>query len=568
VFVWDAQNGDELDSEGHRGIVRGLGLSGDGRMLATISDGALRLWSLGAAGDLAPIGELIELGGTNWIGIGEDARFDTGDAEGLGPLAWLMPDDPLRPLAVDTYMRDYYEPRLLQRLTNCRAAEALRPDACRIAFNDIRPLRDLNRVVPEVGFARVEPGASPDIAVVDLFARGAEDRSQKNGKYTTEAYDLRLFRDGQLVGTCPQGSSGAVEPDKCFQIPVRLAHREGQVRFTAYAFNEDRVRSPVAEYVYRPSPGRAPRPPRAYVITIGVNSYVGGKGTLTYAAKDARDVRRALTTIPGMEVVPVELLSETGGARDATRAKIAAVLESLAGNDTSRGLLAGVGGTEKLERASPDDIVILSFSGHGYTAPGGEFYLLAADSEAGVPVTPQRLEAFISSVMLSEWLAPIDAGQIALIIDACHSAASFNHPGFKPGPMGDQGLGQLAYDKGIRILAATQADDVAIETGGLQQGLLTYALIQRGLGLDHGAPLADTDGNGEITLVEWLQYGEISTPNLYREARAGKVKLVRRDSVPDPQFIDAITEQAQTPALFDYYRGSEPSAILRRLPVR
>jgi hypothetical protein len=42
---------------------------------------------------------------------------------------------------------------------------------------------------------------------------------------------------------------------------------------------------------------------------------------------------------------------------------------------------------------------------------------------------------------------------MAIIIDACHSAASFEGEGFKPGPMGSRGLGQLAYDKRIRILA-------------------------------------------------------------------------------------------------------------------
>ena len=52
-----------------------------------------------------------------------------------------------------------------------------------------------------------------------------------------------------------------------------------------------------------------------------------------------------------------------------------------------------------------------------------------------------------------------NAADIALIIDACHSGATVDSGSFKPGPLGDAGLGQLAYDKGIRILAATQADE-------------------------------------------------------------------------------------------------------------
>ena len=45
--------------------------------------------------------------------------------------------------------------------------------------------------------------------------------------------------------------------------------------------------------------------------------------------------------------------------------------------------------------------------------------------------------------------------------------------------MGSRGLGQLSYDKGMRILTATQADNVALEKGGL--GLLMRALLVDGL---------------------------------------------------------------------------------------
>jgi uncharacterized caspase-like protein len=92
------------------------------------------------------------------------------------------------------------------------------------------------------------------------------------------------------------------------------------------------------------------------------------------------------------------------------------------------------------------------------------------------PKNAAILSKFISSEELSQWLKDVDAGELAMIIDACHSAASVPE-GFKPGPMGDRGRGQLAYDKGMRILAATQADNVALESEKLGQGLLTYALV-------------------------------------------------------------------------------------------
>ena len=43
------------------------------------------------------------------------------------------------------------------------------------------------------------------------------------------------------------------------------------------------------------------------------------------------------------------------------------------------------------------------------------------------------------------------------------------------------GLGQLAYDKRMRVLAASQADQTAQETQELGQGVLTYVLLTDGL---------------------------------------------------------------------------------------
>ena len=50
---------------------------------------------------------------------------------------------------------------------------------------------------------------------------------------------------------------------------------------------------------------------------------------------------------------------------------------------------------------------------------------------------------------------------------------------YKPGPMGNPGLGQLSYDKGMPILVASQAADSAWAEGGYS--LLTYALAKEGI---------------------------------------------------------------------------------------
>src|SRR5262249_36855766 len=145
---------------------------------------------------------------------------------------------------------------------------------------------------------------------------------------------------------------------------------------------------------------------------------------------DAQDLSRALRQIQGYEVVTVPLVSgddRTSKSDNATKANIEAVLALLAGKDQpSRDrLMKAIGqAAEKLKKASPDDLVILAFSGHGYTDPQARFYLLPSDSGTDSTITDASLQGFISSDELSQWLKDVDAGQMVMLIDACHSAAS------------------------------------------------------------------------------------------------------------------------------------------------
>jgi uncharacterized caspase-like protein len=513
-------------------------------------------------------------------------------------------------------MRDYYEPRLLPRLLACHDAEAsgVDPGACAKAFKPVRELALLNRIQPEVRIAKVEQGGAADEALVTVEASGKKDATQKNGKLETAAYDLRLFRNGQIVGQWPEpkgGMGGAedigqwrsdslvvaggtgkmtcategAEKTTC-TFKVKLAERDKgrPVKFTAYAFNEDRVKSETAsDESYKVPDDVAPAKPRAYVIAIGVNAYENPDWKLGFAVKDALDLSGALKSIEGYEVVSVPLVSgEKDGAKlnEATKQDIADTLLLLGGHEEPRERLRQALGpvVDQLRQATPDDLVIIGFSGHGYANPQGRFYLLPsnsgteAPSDEDGPKNTAILSRFISSGELSQWLKDVDAGELAMIIDACHSAASVDQPGFKPGPMGDRGLGQLAYDKGMRILAATQADNVALESEKLGQGLLTYALVDEGLTQHKAAP----DGKGPITIGAWLHYAEQRVPQLYDDIRANRIQAAKvvaasdashtksKEPIVDPAFRNQIANHAQTPQLFDFYRQTNDPVVEAR----
>lgn len=575
VHLWDTTTRQVLHFEDAQRI-RSVTFSPDERFILTTStDRTARLRNTETGEELFRL--VIFRDGT-WVVVKPDGRFDTNNLEEIKGVHWIMPDDPLHALPLEIFMRDYYEPRLLPR------ALAEQPGT----FKPLRPLGELNRVQPKVKIVGVRRGESAEFALVDVEVTEEEDRSQTDGKTKTAVYDLRLYRGGQLVGEWPEAWSetggqetieawrkrskvpmvaGSTEAVHTFR--VRLASRDkGQsVRFSAYAFNEDRVKSETAvDESYTVPADITPRTPRAYVLTIGVNAYENPRRTLSFAVADAQVLAGSLAQIRGYEVVAVSLISDRGlnpPVNQATKANIRTMLQLLAGKPADRSVLRGVANAEKLEGATPDDVVIMAFSGHGHTERDGRFYLVPADSGREHSVTEAVLSKFVSSEELSAWLRGVDAGEMALVIDACHSAASVEAPGFKPGPMGDRGLGQLAYDKGMQILAATKADDVALESERLGQGLLSYALVCDGLGQTDGeARRADLDGDGQVTLQEWLQYGEKRVPDLYVEIKEGKHRLAGRDIAADPGFFTQVARNAQTPSLFDFHRRTDSVVLV------
>jgi hypothetical protein len=145
------------------------------------------------------------------------------------------------------------------------------------------------------------------------------------------AEDIEQWRNESKVPMA-EGETKAVH-----RFVVHLARRDaGQpVRLTAYAFNEDRVKSETAaSETYKVPDDVMPVKPRAYVITIGVNAYENPSWRLGFAVKDAQDLSGALQRIQGYDVVSVPLVSaddETLKLDQATKAGIEGVLALLAG---------------------------------------------------------------------------------------------------------------------------------------------------------------------------------------------------------------------------------------------
>jgi hypothetical protein len=532
--------------------------------------------------------------------VAPDGRYDTNLGADTSSLRWLASDQRLRSLAPQAFMRQYFEPDLAARLLDCHADHT-----CAATFKPVADILSLNRVLPKVRDLEVHQGPMRDTARVDIAVEPGYDPAAPNGKTRSGLYNLRLFRNDALVGHWPErtgdksppdgrdiiawrndsrlpvGPDGAFHITRIVRLPTdRTAPSEpGKARiieFSAYAFNEDRVKGDTVR-VERPFVlSRSERRPRAYVLAIGINRYDAAQLQLKYAAPDALLIAQRLGVLPGYDVRPLPLV---GSDMRVTKALIGAALTLLAtppfGSEqaysarraTALATLhaAGIDGTA-FEPATPDDLVIISYSGHGWTDPAGNFFMLPADAKWLPTGPPADHASLIGAEELADWLEAIDAGDMALVIDACHSAASVAAGGFKPGPMGDAGLGQLAYDKGIRIIAASQTQDVAFEDERLQHGLLTYALAQEGLD-DQGFGAADLDNDRRIMLDEWLRFAVAELPPLSTKVRRRHIAegfggprrvTVIRDSLAEPQ--------PQIPALFDFH--SAASSVVMRIGDR
>ncbi len=630
VRLWDTATGREvLRLLGHRSLVSSAFMSPDERWIGSASeDGTVRIWDRATGRELCRV---VYFSDGTWVVADPEGRFDTNSPDGLFGIHWLLEDEPLNPLPLEIFMRDYYEPRLLPRVL---AGEQ---------FPELRDLAQLNRVQPIVAITGVALEAgdagqeTADRVTVTVEVSGAEREYGTDGARRTQrtgVYDLRLFRDGQLVGYAPD-SHATVEREPATSAEdaktdivrwrrtseialdpgtgkrtltfkgIRIPRREGieALEFSAYAFNADRVKSDTSRMRCLLAPGvagtiadaagcvlpkPAPRKGRAYVIAVGVNAYETGDWDLRYAAKDAE---KLLSVLPPLlertggyaAVVQLPLISDwdasgVGGARtvtaaQATKAMFKSVLDVLAGRAVDEEVLAEIPNGELLRPALPEDLVLIAYSSHGYADQSGNFYLFPYDigRHAGRQVTAELLPRTISSDELSMWLRDIDAADLVMIIDACHSAASVEGTGFKPGPMGASGLGQLAYDKGMRILASTRADDVALESSQTQQGLLSYVLVQDGL-VNRHADFEPRDRN--VYVPEWLQYALGQVPALYAQIHRDEASAAAMPGIQLAGFqrgvgvyyyTDAtVATKTQQPSLFDFRRNTENDTVIAR----
>jgi len=427
------------------------------------------------------------LGPTAWFAVEPEGRYDASRLDEVTAAHWVLGPNGRETAPVDVFMQSHYQPGLLAQVLG---EQPLPP---------VEPFAERDRRTAEVSVKAAKFDAATRRLAVEV-----ELAAPPNGAGVA-LRDLKIFVNGRLAARAFDSQAlllGATAVRHRFAdllVPGISATRD--VVVSVYGFNANGVRTTTARAVVPDARASDSSTPRSHVVAIGIDDYDHAPLRLRFARADASAVAIGLSERLGIagrlhDTRVLLLMSAPARPELTSKRHILRTLAQLA---------------EGSEAVRPGDTLVISFAGHGMRNAKGEFFLLARDYQPAAGSAHEAEKGGISMAELADALLPVQPAHWVLLIDACHSAATVTAGGFKPGPTDSRGLGQLAFDKGMRVLAASQEAGVAIESDRFGGGLLTHALMRDGL----GAGLADhRPRDGRITVGEWMQYANLRVPEL------------------------------------------------------
>jgi hypothetical protein len=220
-----------------------------------------------------------------------------------------------------------------------------------------------------------------------------------------------------------------------------------------------------------------PELPKLYAVFVGVNDYNNTQKesneylykNLDYAAKDAGDLANMVEQ-SARALFDSSFIYRLTGKSDTEPTK-----------DNLKKVLREIG-----SKAKANDILYIFFAGHGDVIKTKEekneirFMLQGADKR-------NKNTGGFGVEELTEWCAPknIKAQKRVFVFDACHSGQFVNETmAYAQGGRGDEEevrirqLTSLKDKNGMMILAASSDNESAYEDPSLNQGVLTYHLLE------------------------------------------------------------------------------------------
>ena len=389
---------------------------------------------------------------SDWVLLTDDGRFDA--TEGALKKMYFAKGKEIIPL--ESLYEKYYVPGLLKQIWDNTLPDNV-PD-----INDINSPPSVKITLQT---AERNLDVADDVKTVEVDKEQVTIKAEADGLKDVVT-EIRLYQNGKLVHTTRNLSvEDENKGDKTMTKTFSVTLNAGPNNFKAVAINSQRTESVPAELVadYKPLiiPVKTPENEiQLYLFVVGVNAYKNPKYTLNYAQADAAAFVKAITA--GSQSLFGKIHITVLNDADATKDKMNAAFEKIKAT------------------ASPQDMFIFYYAGHGVINNKNEFYLVPYDVTQLYGNDDALAQKGFSASALQQMSKDIKAQKQLFILDACQSAGALDAvigAGAR-GAAEEKAISQLARSTGTQWLTASGTDQFASEFSQLGHGSFTYCLLE------------------------------------------------------------------------------------------
>jgi WD40 repeat protein len=394
----------------------------------------------------------------------------------------------------EQFRKQLYRPDVIKLvLEKGSVAEAVKAaNAARRARNIAVPTGESrpDKLLPPTVTLAVDDSKKPTVRVRLTAHQGCPEQPIKSLRLLV---DGRPLPDRQAYETLPAGQEKAShEATWTIELPP------GRHKLAVLARSKDDTPS-ASNTVEVVSPAAEKDRPVVRLVAVGVSRYARVKPDLEAAHRDAEQIADALAAAAkagtAYRAAPPRKLLD----KDATRDAVLAALDEV-----------------RKTGPRPDDLLVVSFAGHG-VREGGEFFLLTHESD---PTSAEALKkTAVSGTVLREKLADFPC-QVLLLLDACHSGAVGGLAG------GSDEAARALSDADVRVavMCAALGHEKAIESNGA--GLFTSAVV-RALHRDPDTFYDRSTGELNVYHLQAFVYQEVTRASDHRQTPYLKMPLAQ-----------------------------------------
>ncbi len=452
--IWDAVTGIWIaDLKGHSEAVTSVHYSKDGKKLVTTSwDNTSKVWSLSSGKCLFTFFALNKIEKSedknDYLVIDSNSRYD--GTEGARKSLYFTCGTEM--ITLEQVKDSLWVPYLAERINNNDIINAPSLEELNIC-NRTPEIEILSSMDDEYKFAITPRGGGLGETVVSINGTKTKPFKPEELEKKGDSYELTIKKENiniYLKSDTKANDTNNILSVKAYPEKSSISSRGAEVSVSGGNKNNA-------------------NPANLYAIVVGVSEYKGRNMNLQFAAKDATDISATISNA-AQKYFNIEGKDHVFMYNFTTREDRYQVPKK----DSIRKAIEEIG-----SKATANDILLLFFAGHGFVAGDSTklFYFLTAEADTlgqsvGLP------NSSISTKELIEWMNPslMKAQRRILIFDACQSGQAITD--MESNTQQAKAIDKLNAEAGMFILSASSSTQSAYEMGRLQQGLLTYALLE------------------------------------------------------------------------------------------